>query len=87
VDREKVFHDVTDLEAVANELVIEFTLDGLFGELGGLMDVEPELQDQLKSLVREAMGTLMGDEPDGPAEDAEEIFRDLLEPRDPPPGS
>jgi uncharacterized protein involved in outer membrane biogenesis len=77
VNREKTYHDITDLDALGEELAIDFGVDALFGQFSELEAVFPGLSDGVKDLLKQANtpGTREAEE----LEEAVDMFKDALD--------
>ena len=80
IDQERVYHHVTDLDELSEELVIDFAVDAIMAGIGELEDLGPELREGIKEMIRRPPEE-SGPRPPAEIEDAVDLFKDILDQR------
>ncbi len=77
IQREQVYSNVTDLDALSEDLAIDFTVDSFVAGIADLEEFAPELKVQLREWMDAAEERAENADPEE-IEDAVELFKDLL---------
>jgi len=81
IDHEEVFTDITDLETVSAQLAARFGVNFILSEFGEGFELTPGAEKEIRSTLDETVEKLLKQDLDIEVEDAEEGFKDLLQPR------